>query len=110
MNRERARSLLPIIQAFADGKDIQVRPRTIEKLEWSTNPPDPGFFNGDEYRIKPEPKELWVMVYNNKTSTPSFSSSYQSEKDATDYMQALQKDNPMMFDDAYVVKVREVLE
>lgn len=52
MNREQAKELLPIIQAFAEGKTVQYK---IEG-EWiQTNVPS---FNPYlwEYRIKPEPK------------------------------------------------------
>ena len=109
MNRERAKELLPIIQAFAEGRELQFRrtPRNI----WENGAaliPDYDFHDDYEYRVKP--KELWVMVYNNKTPSPCFSSSYKTEKAATDYMQTLQKDNPIMFDDAYVIKVREVCD
>ena len=106
MNRERARELLPIIQAFAEGKEVEVKMISIKGWLMSH---DPQFDQGGEWRIKPEPKELWVMVYNNKTR-PSFSSSYETEKAVTDYMQTLQKDNPVIFDDAFVIKVREVID
>lgn len=54
MTREEAKELLPIIQAFVEGKDVQFR--TYNSDEWSDviNP----LFNGlkaIEYRIKPEP-------------------------------------------------------
>lgn len=52
MNRSQAKELLPIIQAFAEGKTVQYK---TEK-EWiQTNVPT---FNPYlwEYRIKPEPK------------------------------------------------------
>ena len=48
MTREEAKELLPIIQAFADGKTIQFRERDIEEPSFD------GCIN--EYRIKPEPK------------------------------------------------------
>lgn len=57
MNREQAKELLPIIQAFAEGKTIQVKSsdglwygREGENCEFN--------FNADpqEYRIKSEPK------------------------------------------------------
>lgn len=52
MNREEVKELLPVLQAFADGKEIESR----EEDKWykvleicnETNPQD--------YRIKPEPK------------------------------------------------------
>lgn len=54
MNRKQAKELLPIIQAFAEGKTVQCR--TNNTYDWvSTNTPsfNPGLW---EYRIKPEPK------------------------------------------------------
>lgn len=71
MNREQAKELLPIIQAFAEGKTVQYK---IEG-EWiQTNVPS---FNPYlwEYRIKPEPK-------------------YRSFKDAVECWQEMQKHQP----------------
>lgn len=50
MNRERAKELLPVIQAFAAGKTIQVLSYTgkwsdIENMQ---------FYDNNKYRIKPE--------------------------------------------------------
>lgn len=60
MTREEAKQLLPIIQAFAEGKIIECRtkPGTISAgipNEW-TEIKEIGFWNGIEYRIKQEPK------------------------------------------------------
>ena len=54
MTREEAKELLPIIQAFAEGKDIQCK--SCITNEWRDF--DEPAFNGlpDNYRIKPEPK------------------------------------------------------
>lgn len=54
MTREEAKEMLPIIQAFAEGKVIQCR--SIISNEWRDF--DEPAFNGlpDNYRIKPEPK------------------------------------------------------
>lgn len=71
MNREQAKELLPIIQAFAEGKTVQYK---IEG-EWiQTNVPS---FNPYlwEYRIKPEPK-------------------YRSFKDKEECWQEMQKHQP----------------
>lgn len=56
MTREEAKELLPIIQAFAEGKTIEIYDRTDE--EWNTMTfKDPDFDCGPScYRIKPEPK------------------------------------------------------
>ena len=56
MNRQQAKNLLPIIQAFAEGKTIEVRYKSKynpgEWIETTT----PSFDKSHEYRIKPEPK------------------------------------------------------
>ena len=52
MTREEAKNLLPIIQAFAEGKTIQI----LNKGEW-VDLYDTDFKSSiDKYRIKPEPK------------------------------------------------------
>lgn len=56
MNRETAKDYLPLVQALADGKVIQCDEGFgFEDLE---NP----IFNlrASSYRIKPEPREIWV--------------------------------------------------
>ena len=61
MTREEAKVLLPIIQAFAEGRVIECRtkPSLIEGSDvpndW-TEMKEIGFWNNIEYRIKPEPK------------------------------------------------------
>nr|DAU38331.1 MAG TPA: hypothetical protein [Caudoviricetes sp.] len=53
MNREQAKELLPIIQAFAEGKTIQVQ----EDIDWCYLGNDADFnLNPSRYRIKPSPK------------------------------------------------------
>ena len=54
MTREKAKELLPIIQAFAEGKSIQ---RINSLGEWSDVTGDVLFYcNPEDYRIKPEPE------------------------------------------------------
>lgn len=76
MNRQEAKELLPVIQAFAEGKTIQVKSsdglwygREGENCEFN--------FNADPqmYRIKPEPK-------------------YRPFKDAEECWQEMQKHQP----------------
>lgn len=53
MDREKAKALLPIIQAFAEGKTIQVQ----EDIDWCYLGNDAEFnLNPSRYRIKPSPK------------------------------------------------------
>jgi len=57
MNREEAKKLLPIIQAYAEGKQLQIQ----YKSEWK-DVDDPSFTSPPGcYRIKPEPRE-WTLV------------------------------------------------
>ena len=78
MTREESKQLLPIIQAFAEGKIIECRtkPGTISAgipNEW-TEIKEIGFWNGIEYRIKPEQKyrqfsnaeECWQELLKHK--------------------------------------------
>lgn len=52
MTREQAKKLLPIIQAFSEGKNIETKTGSgwisIESMSFAGNP--------NSYRIKPEPK------------------------------------------------------
>lgn len=63
MNRDQAKELLPIIQAFAEGKTIQARipenDHDFEVTEW-TDCTAPDFIEVAEYRIKPLPREWWI--------------------------------------------------
>lgn len=54
MNRERAKELLPIIQAFAEGKKVESA-LICDNGEWSDDI-YPLWSDGYVYRIKPEPK------------------------------------------------------
>jgi hypothetical protein len=60
MTPSQAKQLLPVIQAFAEGKTIQ---SLLGSGEWK-DATDPIFMYGAErYRIKPEPKEIWLNIY-----------------------------------------------
>ena len=71
MTREEAKQLLPIIQAFAEGKAIESRCIKGYKSLWYDDE-DPSFDNDLEYRLKPEPKyrpfanaeECWQEMLN----------------------------------------------
>lgn len=55
MDRNQAKALLPIIQAYAEGKAIESRCIKGDKSLWYDDE-DPSFDDDFEYRIKPEPK------------------------------------------------------
>lgn len=73
MDREKAKALLPIIQAFAEGKTIQIR---NEAGNWEDSIIDKILFcnAANCYRIKPEPKyrpfknkeECWQEMLKHK--------------------------------------------
>ena len=71
MTREESKQLLPIIQAFAEGKAIESRCIKGDKSLWYDDE-DPSFDNDLEYRIKPEQKyrpfanaeECWQEMQN----------------------------------------------
>ena len=62
MDKNKAKELLLIIQAYAEGKTIQSRCIKGDKSLWYDDE-DPSFDDDFEYRIKPEPK---FRPFNNK--------------------------------------------
>jgi len=62
MTPERAKELLPIIQAYAEGKTIQYRANI--NVGWR-DAGGPRWDDDFEYRIKPEPKVIYVNEYEN---------------------------------------------
>ena len=73
MNRNQAKELLPIIQAYAEGKAIESRCIKGDKSLWYDDE-DPSFDDDLEYRIKPEPtyrpfkdaEECWQEMLKHK--------------------------------------------
>ena len=74
MIREEIKKMLPILQAFADGKTIESRCIKGDKSLWYDDE-DPSFDNDFEYRIKPE-------------------SRYRPFKDAEECWEEMQKHQP----------------
>ena len=74
MNRNQAKELMTIIQAFAEGKAIESRCIKGDKSLWYDDE-DPSFDDDLEYRIKPEP-------------------TYRPFKDAEECWQEMQKHQP----------------
>jgi hypothetical protein len=60
MTPDKVKQLMPVLQAFADGKTIQVRVGN----EWY-DVPGCALFSGDikNYRVKPDEVKAWVNVY-----------------------------------------------
>lgn len=72
MNREQAKKLLPLITAFAEGKEIQYKG---DKGEWiQTNNPQWTLY-AIEFRIKPEPVvvEKWACAHKEDGRVNTFS-------------------------------------
>ena len=55
MTREEVKEMLPVLQAFAEGKTIESRCIKGDKSLWYDDE-DPSFDNDFEYRLKSEPK------------------------------------------------------
>ena len=104
MNREQAKKLLPIIQAFADGAQIQYLAGTGK---WC-DVPDPLFGPYEKYRIKPKPMERWTVV-NEVGSIRGTLPGYLEAEDAREFVKSLESlrasDGPFR-----VVHMREVVE
>lgn len=62
MNASNARDYLPLVQALADGKTIQWKHRT---MGWIDSNELSDAYPASDYRIKPEPREIWVNHYAN---------------------------------------------
>ena len=60
MNKDNAKDFLPLVEALASGKTIQIKADDI--IGW-VDMPDVVFGSAaSEYRIKPEPKKAWYRV------------------------------------------------
>lgn len=71
MTRDRTKLLLDngVLQAWADGKEIQVRDKTSGFNTWHGFSPSEqtgADFENDnlEWRVKPEPRRWWVNIYD----------------------------------------------
>ncbi len=60
MNASNAKHYLPLVQALAEGKVIQIN--TVDGWE-DLRGEISLCFAPDQYRIKPEPREIWVNEY-----------------------------------------------
>jgi len=68
MNQKQAKDLLPVIQAFAEGKEIQ---RSILKNEWFKWDGDVRELDNPHirFRVKPEKQTRWVNIYAHGLAT-----------------------------------------
>ena len=104
MNKDRINELLPIIQAFAEGKCIQIK--SFNGIGW-VDAPDL-VFGGEpkDYRIKPKPIEIWCTV----NSKGHCLSNQRTESDCIELIEKLNRENKNDFIDYKVVKFREVID
>lgn len=71
MTRDRAKEILPVIQAYAQGKAVQYKPNLTPQSEWRDVSIIVGdCLDGDSfYRVKPEPRIWWLVVYKGTITT-----------------------------------------
>jgi hypothetical protein len=75
--------MIAVIAAHRDGKTIQFR--TVEtECDWRDIESPVWDFQSSDYRIKPEPLECWVNVYEHGTNTV-FESKVMAEAAAQSY-------------------------
>ena len=69
MNREQAKNLLPIIEAFANGETIQFR-----SVNGWIDHYSPSFdsLHHSRFRIKPKPRECFATIYKGDTISSTF--------------------------------------
>ena len=60
----RTKSKIEIMNAFTQGKDIECRPHKTDN-RWSEASSPTWDFNSFEYRIKPNPRIIYVNIYDN---------------------------------------------
>lgn len=96
MNKDNAKDYLPLVQALAEGRVIQhLGYMDVFKREWrDCIQPDFERYDASEFRIKPEPREIWVAIDRDNDGS---------------YMAYLKEDNAKS--SGYpVVRYREVIE
>lgn len=98
MNANNARDYLPLVQALADGKSLQYNVnRSDEAPKWVDREDFTFDEHVTEYRIKPEPREIWVDRYVDGYNSDR---AYSSKEHAEDGIQ----------DGWHAVRYREVIE
>lgn len=73
ITKANAKEYLPLIQALAEGRTIQVNAGTKDNPKWD-DPLCPLIFNLPiwDYRIKPEPRTFYVLEYPDGTFSRVF--------------------------------------
>lgn len=95
MNKDNAKDYLPLVQALADGKTIQLK---CGDGRWHDQNGGVSFaLEAENYRIKPEPRDIWVNRYPNGMENGIFN---------TEHAAKLHRAN----DTAVQIRYREVIE
>lgn len=94
MNVSNAKDYLPLVQALAEGRVIQMFSGGV----WRDLRPEAEMFIDDSitYRIKPEPKEVWFNRYEHGVTNGPYGSKEEAENHAGNF--------------ANQVRYREVIE
>lgn len=100
MNKSNARDYLPLVQALVDGKSLQYNVnRSDEAPKWVDREDFTFDEHVTEYRIKPEPREIW----RNRTADGVEGSAFPTKESA---IQALGE----FYEPVTQVRYREVIE
>ncbi|WP_395009805.1 hypothetical protein [Undibacterium sp.] len=62
MNKDNAKDYLPLVQALAEGKTIQLLDKDLGGKKWADLESPDFAWHVSFYRIKPEPKKAWYRV------------------------------------------------
>lgn len=93
MDRARAKELIPIMQAYADGAQIEIEQASTK---WRTIRA-PKFTGGRNYRVKPhrnyrvKPQEMWLNQL--KIKEPTWIRAYFSKHDAEQHAEGYERDH-----------------
>lgn len=63
MNKEEAKQFLPLVQALVDKKQVQENLGSDEHPDWVDTDRIDTRNHPSRYRIKPEPRRIWVNEY-----------------------------------------------
>ena len=103
MNREETKKAIEVMQAYVDGEQIEAKQ---EGCEWRASFPI-WDWGPNEYRVKQEPLECWVTVYNDHLPSTVHTSKEGALKVAT----TVPGPAPPSVDKGWTVrKFREVIE
>lgn len=79
MNSSNAKDYLPLVQALAEGKEIQMKNGAGI---WTSYRDMDFCLIASEYRVKPEPREIWANRYPDGSESPAYSSREEAVDDA----------------------------